>query len=79
MNLDTLDGDGTHWVAYYKKNKKILYFDSYGDLRPPRELLLYFLSDGRKNSIQYNYISYQSYNSYVCGHHCLIFLYNQCN
>lgn len=78
VNLDTNDGDGTHWIAYIKKNKEIVYFDSYGNLRPPDEMRKYFLSDGSLNKIKYNYDSVQNYDSYVCGHLCLLFLYNQC-
>lgn len=77
VNLDTNNGDGTHWIAYTKKHKEVVYFDSYGNLRPPEELTKYFLSDGSTNKIKYNYDSLQTYNSYVCGHLCLIFLYNQ--
>ena len=32
VNLDNDDGDGTHWTAYIKKGKNIIYFDSYGNL-----------------------------------------------
>lgn len=77
INLDTDDGEGTHWVAYTKKNKEIIYFDSYGNLRPPEELIKYFLSDGSLNTIKYNYDSVQNYKSFICGHLCLFFLYNQ--
>lgn len=38
INLDTSEKSGTHWVAYAKLNDYIEYFDSYGNLRPPKEL-----------------------------------------
>lgn len=76
VNLDSHIGKGTHWVAYSKNGDLITYFDSYGNLRPPRELVKYFYSDGSTNHIQYNYNRYQK-NSYNCGHLCLSFLYNQ--
>jgi hypothetical protein len=75
VNLDSNDGEGTHWVAYSKKGNLITYFDSYGNLRPPKEMVKYFLSDG-SNRLQYNHDVYQT-NSYICGHLCLVFLYNQ--
>lgn len=75
INLDNYDSNGTHWTAYFKKGVNILYFDSYGNLRPPLELINYFLSNNKKNKIQYNYEQYQAYNSYNCGHLCLQFLY----
>lgn len=71
LNLDLTSGSGTHWTAYYKRGSKtILYFDSFGDLQPPQELIHYLGSD-----IKYNKESYQSYNTFICGHLCLVFLY----
>lgn len=74
INLDDSKGEGTHWTAYVKKGKNILYFDSYGNLRPPLELIDYFCSDG-KNIVKYNYDKYQNYNATNCGQLCLQFLY----
>lgn len=76
VNLDNYENEGTHWTAYVKRNEEVIYFDSYGNLKPPLELINYFLSDSIFNKIRYNYESYQDYNSYVCGQLCLIFLYN---
>lgn len=76
INLDGYNGEGTHWTAYVKHNKHINYFDSFGNLRPPKEVISYFLSDGSKNIIQYNYTQYQSFNSFICGQLALQFIYN---
>lgn len=73
VNLDSTDGNGTHWVAYKKKDKQVIYFDSFGNLKPPIEIVKYF----QKNNIKYNYTKYQQYDTYICGHLCLKFLYNQ--
>lgn len=73
VNLDLKQGLGTHWVAYKKEGNKIIYFDSFGDLRPPKELLRYF---GKTSRIQYNYKRYQKIGSSNCGHLCLKFLYD---
>lgn len=70
VNLDDVDGPGTHWVAYAKRGDRVVYFDSFGNLRPPKELVRYF---GRVK-IEYNYASYQSYNQSICGQLCLKFL-----
>lgn len=75
INLDNSDGLGTHWTAYVKNNKNIIYFDSFGNLRPPKELITYFFSDGGINKVIYNHDSYQSYDSSNCGQLCLLFLY----
>lgn len=74
VNLDSFDGPGTHWVAYYKRGRNVHYFDSYGNLKPPRELITYFGGDSR---ILYNYTNFQKLNKYNCGHLCLEFLYNK--
>lgn len=71
INLDDDIGSGTHWVAYYKKNNNILYFDSYGDLKPPIELRDYL---GSICNIFYNYKRFQNFRSFICGHLCLKFL-----
>ena len=72
VNLDDYQGSGTHWTAYKKQKDKTLYFDSFGNLRPPQELMHYL----RNTSIQYNYSKYQNFNTIICGHLCLKFLCN---
>lgn len=71
VNLDDKDGPGTHWVAYKKKNNDVIYFDSFGNLQPPRDLIKYF---GVGSTIKYNHDRYQNYDTVVCGHLCLKFL-----
>ncbi|KAF0749940.1 Uncharacterized protein FWK35_00021969, partial [Aphis craccivora] len=41
-NLDTVNGTGTHWVAYKNIGKKVKYYDSFGNLPPPLEVQKYF-------------------------------------
>lgn len=71
INLDSSDGPGTHWVAYNKKSDKTEYFDSFGDLKPPKELIEYL---GSNNKIMYNRDKYQTYSTSNCGKLCLQFL-----
>lgn len=73
VNLDDQRGPGTHWVAYKKRGKTVYYYDSFGDLRPPNELVNYF----KGCEIFYNYNREQAYDTYVCGHLCLKFLYKR--
>lgn len=73
INLDNSKNSGTHWVAYIKNGNTVQYFDSFGNLKPPRELVKYF-DQGVK--IIYNNDSYQTFNQINCGHLCLQFLYN---
>lgn len=70
VNLDCVKGIGTHWTAYKKTNNIVYYFDSYGNLKPPRELIKYF----RGSAIRYNQKDFQKQNDFNCGHLCLKFL-----
>lgn len=76
INLDNHIGPGTHWVAYYKTNQRVVYFDSFGNLQPPIELVKYL---GSECSIFYNYERYQDFDDINCGHLCLTFLYGVSN
>lgn len=69
INLDSSKNDGTHWVAYGKIYDYIEYFDSYGNLKPPKELIKYV-----GQNINYNYVNIQKNHQYNCGHLCLKFL-----
>ena len=71
VNLDDTTGIGTHWVAYAKRNNRVVYFDSFGNLQPPLELVRYF---GTNVTIEYNRKSYQTYDQSFCGQMCLRFL-----
>lgn len=73
VNLDNKENPGTHWVAYIKRKNQVIYFDSFGDLGPPKELIKYF---GKNVNIKYNYERFQNFNTYTCGHLCLEFLIN---
>lgn len=42
INLDSISGPGTHWVCYKKLGSLVEYFDSFGNLRPPIELIKYW-------------------------------------
>lgn len=73
VNLDKNTGFGTHWVAYKKCGNKVVYFDSFGDLKPPKEFIKYM----KKCKIYFNYDQYQNFGSSNCGHLALSFLYNK--
>ena len=70
VNLDNAEGLGTHWVAYAKRGNRVIYFDSFGNLRPPRELVQYL----NVTQIEYNRKAYQRYDQSNCGQLCLQFL-----
>lgn len=77
VNLDNSNNEGTHWVAYVKIKDYCEYFDSFGNLKPPAEIVNYLDSP----NLLYNYTNYQNFNTVNCGHLCLKFLksfWNKC-
>lgn len=66
--------DGTHWTALAKANDTAVYFDSFGKLPPPLEVVSYLGGDNIK--LYYNAKPYQKYGSTICGHLCLKFLHD---
>lgn len=70
LNLEPSSEEGSHWVCYVKKNNVVNYFDSFGNLRPPPQLVRYM--SGSK--IFYNRDRYQKWNTPFCGHLCLQYL-----
>lgn len=75
VNLDSIHGTGTHWVAYRKDGDSVNYYDSFGDLSPPLELVQYLYKGVTPaREITYNYDRQQDFNTVWCGHLCLKFL-----
>lgn len=74
VNIDDSSNPGTHWVAYKKTGNRVQYYDSFGDLSPPIELVIYLRRGNAGVNIEYNYDRYQSFDSFRCGHLCLEFL-----
>ena len=62
MNLDDSSGDGTHYIAWFKKGNQKYYFDGYG-IQPAIEMINYL-----KQPIYYNTERIQPDNTVVCGH-----------
>ena len=70
LNLDVEHGSGTHWTCWYKLDSThCYYFDSYG-LTSPSEL-----DDYIKMDILVSPYNIQRDHPNICGHLCLIFLY----
>jgi len=61
MNLDDTSGDGTHWVAWFKRGDKKWYFDSFGS--PPQTELNKYLGD-----VFYPTEQIQQRQAVICGH-----------
>jgi hypothetical protein len=72
INLDSADGDGTHWVCYSKIKNVVQYYDSFGNLPPPTDLMSYM----KGCHIYFNRDCEQLENTVICGHLCIL---NLCN
>lgn len=70
LNLDKCSGAGTHWVSIGKAGDLVIYFNSFGNLGPNKEVLRYY----KGNKILHNFDQYQNFNTYNCGQISLKFL-----
>jgi len=68
MNLDDTSGNGTHWVAWFKRGNDKFYFDSFGF--PPLTELESYLNRG----VFYPTEQIQLRQEVICGHLCLFVL-----
>lgn len=73
LNHDSIENGGTHWSCFAKNDENVYYFDSFGKLAPPLELIDYL---GSKCHISYNSQVYQTFSTENCGHLCMRFLYD---
>lgn len=73
INHDSSQGQGSHWSALAKNHDVAFYFDSFGKLPPPFEVLEYL---GPNIRLFYNAKRYQNYGTAICGHLCLKFLFD---
>ena len=69
-NLDEYADVGTHWVALYVKNIKLIYFDSFGVEHVPNEIMHF----ARGKNIKTNIFRIQADNSMMCGYFCIGFV-----
>lgn len=74
LNHGSSHTDGTHWTALAKNCNAAFYFDSFGKLPPPLEVIKYLSKTDVH--LYYNAKKYQSYGSSICGHLCLRFLHD---
>ena len=77
VNLNTSHQAGSHWVCYYKDERKRIYFDSFGQ-RTPMEIQKYIKTkkefETGKAVIERNTDIVQHSNTHVCGQLCLFVL-----
>ena len=70
INLDEYEDPGTHWIALYVKNKKVVYFDSFGVEHVPKEIIKFI----KNKDIIANIFRLQAYDSIMCGYFCIKFI-----
>ena len=70
INLDEYSDIGTHWIALYKNNKTVTYFDSFGVEHMPKEIKKF---TNNKNIIA-NIFRIQAYGSVMRGYFCIGFI-----
>ena len=72
INLDSIEGEGTHWVCYRNIDKNMVeYFDPFG-LIMPHEIHHYLVTSGKKVIFCQDEI--QNRNTVLCGYWCLYYL-----
>ena len=71
LNLNLSSQSGSHWTAYKKFDDIAIFYDSYGNLKPPPEFIKYM----KGCRIYYNYKRFQSFKSQNCGQLSLNFLF----
>ena len=76
INLDDIQGPGTHWVCYRNLDSVVEYFDPFG-LIMPSEALKYFNTSGKQ--IVYSIDEIQNRNTVLCGYWCLYYLIERQN
>lgn len=78
VNTDKSNMPGEHWVALYKVNDCVIYFDSFG-LPPLHEEIIKFIKANSIKGWYYNTINFQSVYSNTCGVYCVFYLTNYFN
>ena len=70
INLDEYEDAGTHWIALYVKNKKVVYFNSFGVEHVPKEIIKFI----KNKDIIANIFRLQAHDSIMCRYYCIEFI-----
>ena len=70
INLDEYEDEGAYWIVLYVKNKKVVYFDSFGVEHVPKGIIKFI----QKEDIIANIFRLQAYDSIMCGYFCIKFI-----
>ena len=77
INLDSIEGQGTHWVCYRNIDTHMAeYFDPFG-LIMPHEISHYLSTSGKK--VIFSQDEIQNRDTVLCGYWCLYYLIERQN
>lgn len=71
INLDDVEGDGTHWSVIIVEDGIATYIDSFAQ-PPPKDVLKFLSRISNKGYFNVNCI--QKLNSSKCGYYCMYFI-----
>ena len=79
INLDEYKNTGTHWVSLFVKTNEVIYFDSFGVKRIPKEINKFInttksSSLERNKKIKANIFRIQACDSIMCGYFFIKFI-----
>ena len=68
VNLDEYSDIGTHWIALYVKNNVVTYFDSFGVVHIPKEIIKFINRASQNKNIVTNIFRIQGHDSIMWGY-----------
>ena len=74
INLDDIQGPGTHWVCYRNINNVVEYFDPFGLIMSNEALKYFNTASPSGKQIVYSIDEIQNRNTVLCGYWCLYYL-----
>ena len=77
INLDDIQGPGTHWVCYRSIDNVVEYFDPFGLIMLNEALKYFNTASPSGKQIVYSIDEIQNRNTVLCGYWCLHYLYER--
>ena len=75
-NTDDHKNPGEHWNSWFVRNKKLIFFDSFGRNPNDSDFPFYYHKLTKTfNQIEYNKTPIQAWDTFTCGHFCIHFIY----
>jgi len=74
LNLSKYNEKGTHFVAIFADEKKILYFDPLGNKCENKDIIKFITENKKNRKVLKKFPKIQSDDSIFCGFYCLGFL-----